>query len=174
MIAQEIKGCTLCPLYRNMPLGPLVSEYSGDIYCLFHKIENSCSITDDFVNGVDKRILKRLIPEERWYLSSMNRCITRNNTSATEARRCEKICQSWISKELEEIKPKKLITFGLAPYRYMIARKVSFSIDIFSIQTSPIFGEFLCLPTLYEISNSTEYFNSALKASEEYIGVQKI
>jgi hypothetical protein len=152
-----------------MPLGPCLSEHFGDIYCIFPPVSDDSRLVDEIITGFDKKILRKLIPEERWYLSSIFRCSSCNNKA--EASKYIKTCSTWISQEIEEAQPTKIITFGLSPYKFAKACKSSFTKELFSIQKSPIFGEFLCLPALYELSNSTSLFNASLEAIRGYIGI---
>lgn len=166
---EDIKSCTLCPFYKNMPLGPCISEHNGDVYCIFPPVSDASRMSDEIVTGLDKKILRKLLPEERWYLSSVFRCSSCNKQS--EASKHIKKCTAWISQEIEVVKPTKIITFGLLPYKFVKASKSSLSADLFTVQKSPVLGEFLCLPALYQISNSTQSFNASLEAIRGYIGI---
>lgn len=168
-ILEDIKNCKLCPLYKNMPLGPVVDEYCGDVYCLFSETSKDSNITDEFLSLLDKKILETIVPRNRWYTAALKRCVSKKSSSA-DIKSCIKVCPSWIYKEIEEIKPKKIVVFGLGPSLFVMGKKVNFSDIVFSVRKSS-FGDTLFLPSLYQIANSTEHFNSAKKASEEYIGV---
>lgn len=166
---EDIKTCTLCPFYKNMPLGPCISEHFGDVYCIFPPVSDDSRFADEIITGFDKMILRKLIPEERWYLSSIFRCSSCHKQA--EASKYIKTCSDWISKEIAEVKPTRIITFGLSSYKFAKATKSSFTKERFSIQKSPHFGDFLCLPALYELSNSTSLFNASLEAIRGYIGI---
>lgn len=165
----DIKSCVLCPFYKNMPLGPCISEHYGDVYCILPAVSDASKLADEIVTGFDKKILRKLIPEERWYLSSIFRCSSCNKQA--EASKYIQTCTTWISKEVEVVKPTRVITFGLSPYRFAKGRKSSFSAEMFTVQKSTILGEFLCLPALYQLSNSTQSFNASLEAIRGYIGI---
>lgn len=167
---EVIKSCTLCPFYKNMPLGPCISEHYGDVYCIFPEVSDDSRFADEIITGFDKKILKTLIPENRWYLSSIFRCSACSKQS--ERAKFIKVCTSWIEKEIEKVRPAKIVTFGLLPYKFAKqAKPIAFTDRMCTIEFSPIFGEFLCLPALYQMSNSTQLFNASIEAIRGYIGI---
>lgn len=163
-----IKQCTNCPLYSNMPFGPCTSNHTGDIYCIFHLVNEDSRIADEIVTGFDKQILRKLVPENRWFLSSLVRCYSDKPVTSKTI----KICSSWISEELKSNNCNKVLTFGLIPFRVFGQQKIPFTQAIFTKHHSPIIGEFLCVPTLHELGRSAKGLIQAQKIIGEYIGIR--
>ena len=150
-----------------MPFGPCISNHNGDIYCIFHSISDDSKISDEIVTGFEKQILRKLVPEERWYLSSLVRC----HSDSPIKTKILKTCSEWIPIEIGSNKPNKVITFGLIPFRAFNQNKQSFTQAIFKTHYSSIIGEFLCVPTLHDLGRSAKGLIKAQKIVGEYIGI---
>lgn len=148
-----------------MPLGPCISEYTGDVYLLFDKPASDSNIVDEIVTGLNKQILKALIPENRWYLGSLVRCC--GKTSA----KIYKTCSNWLLEEIVDYN--YIISFGLQPMRFLLGNRSARLIDyLYEVQTSERFGNFLCIPDLYSISTSTSDYNKTQSVIGNYIGIR--
>lgn len=127
ILEEQIKNCQKCPLYLDMPFSPvpgygnkkakimLIGEAPG---------KDEAVMEEPFVGRCGKFLDKQLIEpaglvRSELYISNLMKCSCRDGNKNRRPKRNEiRACRDWLSKEIDEINPKIIITLGELPVRY--------------------------------------------------------
>lgn len=115
----RIQSCEHCPLYKNMEVSPIASEWIGKPEIMIvvgtaPKKEND--FAQEVITGVDRFLLNSMFAKHnlKYYMTFLTKCIGATKVS------CIRTCvRNWISEELGLVKPKLIIGMGSNVEKYL-------------------------------------------------------
>lgn len=117
-LKELIWACEKCPLYKTVQVSPLAPEWSGDprggVMCILGgpvKYEND--FQQEVISGVDRIGLINTLKDklDSWYITRLIKCPA-NNTSGSYTKKTKAACKTWITEEIQRLRPNLIIGFG--------------------------------------------------------------
>lgn len=135
-LEEQVRNCTRCPLYRDMPgtkpvCGVGRVDVKLDIVFIGEALgEDEALLEQPFVGMcgkfLDKMLNKAELNRSELYITNTVKCRpTKNNGKANRPPSDDEIkaCKTWLWKELQVIKPKAIVTLGKVPTGTILSKK---------------------------------------------------
>lgn len=120
MIRSRIQICTNCELCNNMKVSPIATEFFGTkpsvlIIC-GSKPTDATDVSQEVISGSERKILVDLFykAKKEFAITFLVKC----KPNPTYKKKHIQECIKWISKEIDVIKPSKIIGLGADVQKY--------------------------------------------------------
>lgn len=177
-LSKQILECQKCPNYKDMPCGPVLGFGNSKIMVI-----GECPGKDEALIGqpfigmcgkfFDKAILANAnIERDQLYITNIQKCSEREGKKNVPAKQIP-TCINWLSKEIDILKPKLIITLGKLPAINLLKLKKSTSLGSIigkvhkynSIDVIPAYHPSYCM--MY--NKGTEETIDVFKRIKEYL-----
>lgn len=114
MLTEQINQCTKCSLCKTLPEGVMPLAGQGKIGAAFLIVESPTidnMVLEDYSVTLAQKMLEKFLHDsgiKNFYITNAIKCYSDKTYKKKEI----VACSSWVTKELEEVKPRCIITFG--------------------------------------------------------------
>jgi uracil-DNA glycosylase family 4 len=177
MLSNDINQCNKCPLCKTLPEGVVPLAGQGKIGAAFLLVEHPTidnMVLEDYSVTLAQKMLDKFLNDagiKNFYITSAVKCYSEKTYKKKEV----VACSSWIAKELEEVKPRCIITFGSLPLQSIGTTKKLKEIVYESMtynQTGPnpfSIPLFVNYSPNYLLQNSTKKYNEAVSKTRKFL-----
>ena len=130
VLKEDIKNCTRCSLYKNMPLGPILSVGNKSNMMIVGEApgEREGVLEEPFVGlagkTLDKILEKCGLQRDNFYICNTVNCRPMDGNKNRKPTKEEiKTCSSWLYEQIKLVQPKLIFTLGITPTQFLLEKK---------------------------------------------------